>query len=90
MKTLTIEFPDEAVSAAEALARRGNMTLPEWIRARITGHRRLHRRGTRDAMGYPVGWFERTAAALADVEDFRRPEDRPATPVQTGSWQGAE
>jgi hypothetical protein len=32
-------------------------------------------------LGYPLGWFERTMGALADVEDLREPEDRPAPPV---------
>jgi hypothetical protein len=81
MKTLTIELPDEAAFAAEARARRANMTVAEWIRTRIIGRHGLPRPVARDAMGYPDGWFERTAGALADVEDLREPEDRPATAI---------
>jgi hypothetical protein len=35
-----------------------------------------------DEMGYPPGWFERHAGALADVDDFREPEDRPEPPIE--------
>jgi len=80
MKTLTIELPDEVANAAEERAHRANMTVAEWIASRISG-RRERAAGLRDSMGYPSGWFERTTGALADVEDFREPEDRPATNI---------
>jgi len=80
MKTLTIELPDDVASAAEERAHRANMTLAEWVVSRIAG-RREQATGVRDAMGYPTGWFERTTGALADVEDFHEPEDRPATTI---------
>jgi hypothetical protein len=80
MKTRNIELPDDIASAAEMRAHRANMTLAEWVAFRITG-RRNRAPGERDSMGYPAGWFERTTGALADVEDFRAPEDRPAKTI---------
>ncbi len=81
MKTLTIELPDEAVSEAEARARRAKMTLAEWIAARIVG--RASPQVERDGMGYPHGWFERTAGSLADVADLTEPEDRLVPPSES-------
>jgi hypothetical protein len=80
MKTLTIELPDDVASAAEERAHRANMTLGEWITSRIVG-RRNRPPVVRNSMGYPLDWFERTAGALADVEDLREPEDRPAAVI---------
>ncbi|HEY2342402.1 MAG TPA: hypothetical protein VGH90_05195, partial [Chthoniobacteraceae bacterium] len=62
-------------------ARRAHLTLGEWIRVRIAGRRQIAIAGERDAMGYPLNWFERTGGSLADVEDFCAPDDRPATPI---------
>ena len=78
---LTIELPDADARLAEEKARRANMTLSEWAALRIVGRTRLRAAGERDEKGYPIGWFERHAGALADVEDFREPEDRPAPPI---------
>jgi hypothetical protein len=80
MKTVTIELPDNVASAAQERANRANMTLAEWIASRIGGGQdRVG--GVRDSMGYPTDWFERTTGALADLEDFREPEDHPATNI---------
>ncbi|MEO8352690.1 MAG: hypothetical protein ABI680_13225 [Chthoniobacteraceae bacterium] len=78
--TLTIELSEDAANAARARARLANLTLEEWAAARIGG---CHRDPgmPRDAMGYPIGWFERTEGVLADVEDLREPEDRPSAAV---------
>ena len=81
MMILTIELPDEAARIAAENARRAHMTLAEWISARIAGRHRARAAGGRDGLGYPPGWFERTFGALADVEDFCEPADRPAAPV---------
>ncbi len=78
---LTIELPDADARLAEEKARRANMTLSEWAALRIVGRSRLRTADERDEKGYPIGWFERHAGALADVEDFREPEDRPAPPI---------
>lgn len=80
MKTLTINLPDDVAVLAEARALLANMTLAEWIAARIAG-RRAPIRMDRDELGYPLGWFERTMGALADVEGLREPEDRPVPAV---------
>lgn len=81
MTTLTIELPEADARIAEEKARRANMTLSEWASLRIMGRTRVRAAGERDEKGYPIGWFERTDGALADVEDFREPEDHPAPPV---------
>ena len=81
MTTLTIELPDDAARVAAEKARRAHMTLAEWIRLRIAGSRRAAATGERDALGYPPGWFARTAGSLADVGDFHPPEDPPAAPI---------
>lgn len=81
MTTVTIELPDEAARIAAEKARRANMTLAEWIGVRIAGRRKSGKRGEHDAMGYPSGWFERTAGSLADVDDFHEPADVPAKPI---------
>jgi hypothetical protein len=56
------------------------MTLFYWIGLRIAG-RRARKASEPDAMGYPAGWFERTSGSLADMDDFREPEDPPVAPV---------
>ena len=81
MTTLTIELPDEAARLAAEKASRAHMTLAEWIRVRIAGRRRVAAAGERDALGYPRGWFERTAGSLGDVGDFCAPADLPAKPI---------
>ena len=81
MTTLTIELEDHAARIATEKARRANLTLSEWIGDRISGRCRVRSAGERDASGYPVGWFERTAGSLAGVEDFREPGDPPPDPV---------
>ena len=81
MTTLTIELPDEAARLAAEKASRAHMTLAEWIRVRIAGRRRTVVASERDALGYPLGWFERTAGSLADVGDFLAPDDPPAKPI---------
>lgn len=81
MTKLTIELPDADARLAEERARRARMTLAEWISLRITGRTRGRTAGERDELGYPPGWFERTAGALADVDDFREPEDHPEPPI---------
>jgi hypothetical protein len=82
MTTLTIELPDADARIAEEKARRANMPLSEWARLRLTGRRRVHVAVPCDEMGYPIGWFDRHAGALADVTDFREPEDRPESPIE--------
>ncbi len=79
---LTIELPDADARIAEDKARRANMPLSEWARLRLTGRRRVRVAVPCDEMGYPPGWFERHAGALADVDDFREPEDRPEPPIE--------
>jgi len=81
MTTLTIELPDADARLAEERARRAHMTLAEWISLRITGRAGVRAAGARDEMGCPIGWFERTSGALADVEDFREPADHPEPPT---------
>jgi hypothetical protein len=81
MTTVTIELPDEAARIAAEKARRANMTLAEWIGVRIAGRRRTDKMGELDTMGYPAGWFERTAGSLADVDDLHEPVDVPAKPI---------
>jgi hypothetical protein len=81
MTTLTIELPDEAARLAAEKASRAHMTLAEWVRVRIAGRRRAAVASERDALGYPVGWFERTSGSLADVGDFCAPDDPPANPI---------
>ena len=81
MMTLNIELPDEAVRVAKEKARQAHMSLTEWIGVRIAGRRGTRGEGERDEMGYPLGWFERTCGALADVEDFREPADPPPKPI---------
>lgn len=80
MATLTLELPDTVVRIAEEKARRANMTLSEWAALRIAGSS-VRATGELDEKGYPIGWFERHAGALADVEDFREPKDRLAPPI---------
>ena len=81
MVTLMIELPDADARIAEEKARHANMTLSEWVSLRIMGRTRVRAAGERDEKGYPIGWFERHAGALADVEDFREPEDHPEPPI---------
>ena len=81
MTTLTIELEDDAARLAAEKARRANFTLSVWISLRIAGHHRARAAGERDALGYPEGWFERTAGSLAGVEDFREPADPAPAPV---------
>jgi hypothetical protein len=81
MTTLTIQLPDEAARLAAEKARRAHMTLAEWAGLRIAGRRMSRDTSGRDALGYPVGWFERTCGALAEVEDFYEPADPPVAPV---------
>ncbi len=78
---LTIELDDHAAEVATEKARQANLTLSEWIADRIVGRSRKQDIGERDAMGYPIGWFERTAGSLADVEDFCEPADPPPPPI---------
>ena len=75
MTTLTIELPDDTARLATEKARRAHMTLAEWVRVRIAGRRRATGAADRDALGYPVGWIERTCGSLGDVEDFREMAD---------------
>jgi len=81
MKILTIELEDDAAQLATEKARRANLTVSEWIGDRIAGRCRVRAAGARDALGYPAGWFERTAGSLAGEEDFHEPADPPPTPV---------
>ena len=81
MTTLTIEIGDDDTRLAAEKARRANLTVSEWIARRIAGKSRVRASGVRDAMGYPTGWFERTAGSLADVEDFREPGDPRPAPI---------
>ena len=81
MTTLMIEIEDDAARLAAAKARRANLTVSEWIARRIAGRSRVRTAGTRDALGYPTGWFERTTGALVGVEDFCEPADLSPTPV---------
>jgi hypothetical protein len=81
MTTLTLELPDETAQLAAESARRANMTVAEWVGMRIAGRTGPRVKGERDALGYPLGWFERTYGALAKVEDFREPADPPVTPI---------
>ena len=81
MTTLTIELPDAAIRIAEEKARRAHMTLEQWASLRIIGRGRARSPSDCDELGYPPGWFERTAGALADVNDFCEPEDRPEPPI---------
>ena len=81
MKSLTIKLEDAAARLATEKARRANLTLSEWIGHRIAGRCRVRAAGERDALGYPVGWFERTNGALAAVEDFCEPADPPPASI---------
>lgn len=81
MTTLTIELSDTDARIIEETARRANMTPSEWAALRIVGRNRRHMTEALDESGYPKGWFERHAGALADVDDFREPEDHPAPPI---------
>jgi hypothetical protein len=81
MSTLTIELSDEAARIAAEKARRAHMTLAEWAGMRIAGRRRARDVSGRDAMGYPPGWFERTAGSLSEAVDFCEPPDPPVVPV---------
>ncbi len=82
MTTLTIELSEADARIAEETARLANMTLTEWAALRIVGRSCPPAGGELDEKGYPIGWFERHAGALADVEDFCEPEDRPAPPIE--------
>jgi hypothetical protein len=69
------------------------MTLAEWAGMRIAGRRMARGVGERDALSYPLGWFERTDGSLAEVEDFREPADPPVgngpSPVTRSAWSCA-
>ena len=81
MTRLTIELDDYAAEVAIEKARQANLTLSEWLADHIVGASRKQFAGERDAMGYPIGWFERTFGSLADVEDFCEPADPPPPPI---------
>ena len=82
MTRLTIDLPDEAAQIAAEKARRAYMTLVEWAGMRIIGRRMSRKAAERDAMGYPLGWFDRTTGSLAAVEDFHEPADPPIAPIE--------
>lgn len=81
MSTLTIELPDETARLAAEKAGQVNLTLAEWVSLRIAGRSRVRAATALDDMGYPSGWFEHTAGSLAEVEDFREPDDFSELPV---------